>query len=99
MRLYSTYVGVLSLYSLTLKEFYAFNPSVRSGCVTMAARSYYCISINVDGSLLGDYVDPITTTLGAPITTSLGAPMATSLGAATITMNLPMTTSSGMLRL
>lgn len=61
----------------------------------MAAGSYYCISINADGSPPGDYVDPTTTTSGAPITTSSGAPTATSSGAATTTTSPPTTTSSG----
>ncbi|KFY95579.1 hypothetical protein V500_02715 [Pseudogymnoascus sp. VKM F-4518 (FW-2643)] len=78
---------VLVIHALTLKEFYTFNPSVGSGCGTMAAGTYYCVSNNADGSEPGGYFDPRATSSGASTATSLGSP--------TTTTKIPTTTSSG----
>lgn len=87
METFYTCEDVLNLYSLTVGEFYAFNPSVGSGCEAMTAGSYYCISTNVDGTPPGGYLDPTITTSGAPISTTSGV--------ATITTKPSTTTTSG----
>lgn len=86
---------VLVIHALTLKEFYTFNPSVGSGCGTMAAGTYYCVSYNADGSAPGGYFFPTTESSGASTATSSGASKATSSGSATTTTKIPATTSSG----
>ncbi|KFZ19781.1 hypothetical protein V502_03478 [Pseudogymnoascus sp. VKM F-4520 (FW-2644)] len=78
---------VLVIHALTLKEFYTFNPSVGSGCGTMAVGTYYCVSNNADGSEPGGYFDPRATSSGASTATSSGSP--------TTTTKIPTTTSSG----
>lgn len=70
---------VLLIYRLTVEEFYTFNPSVGSGCATMAAGSYYCVSTNADGSEPGGYVYPTTTSSTSPTTTKK-TPTTTSSG-------------------
>lgn len=62
METFSTCQDVLALYGITLKDFYAFNPSVGSTCSTMAAGTYYCVSTNADGTAPRDDGYTVTTT-------------------------------------
>ncbi|KAK6215152.1 hypothetical protein QIS74_08171 [Colletotrichum tabaci] len=67
---------VLDRTSLTLDEFFTFNPSVKGDCSSMVTGTYYCVSTQGDGSPPGAHDDqpPPSTTTGTSSPTGIATP-------------------------